>query len=86
MDVNTLASERSQLIGKRSGCSKALRKAGFILRTKIYAVSADHFAHMGRVFSATNADLRRSDRADGKYSEAAPANGESGISLLVLFY
>ena len=28
---------------------------------------ADHFAHVGRVFSATNADLRRSDRADAEY-------------------
>ncbi len=45
-------------------------KAGFILRTKIYAVYADHFAHVGRVFSATNADLRRSDRADGKYKHS----------------
>ena len=45
-------------------------KAGFILRTKIYAVYADHFAHVGCVFSATNADLRRSDRADGKYKHS----------------
>ena len=35
------------------------RKAGFTLRTQIYGVYADHFAHLGRVFSATNADLRR---------------------------
>ena len=50
--------------------STAFRKAGFIRRTKIYAVYADHFAHVGRVFSATNADLRRSDRADGKYKHS----------------
>ena len=42
-------------------------KAGFILRTQIYAVYADYFAHVGRVFSATNADLCRSDRADTEY-------------------
>ena len=48
----------------------AKSKAGFILRTKIYAVYADHFAHVGRVFSATNADLRRSHRADGKYKHS----------------
>ena len=41
--------------------------AGFILRTKIYAVYADYFAHVGRVLSAIYAYLRRSDRADGKY-------------------
>ena len=28
-------------------------KAGFILRMQIYAVYADHFAHVGRVFLAT---------------------------------
>ena len=49
---------------------RTARKAGFILRTKIYAVYADHFAHVGRVLSATNADLRRSDRADGKYKHS----------------
>ena len=37
---------------------------------QIYAVDADHFAHMGRVFSATNADLRRSDRADAEYKHS----------------
>ncbi len=53
-------------------------KAGFIPRTQIYAVYADHFAHVGRVFSATNADLRRSDRrsdrtdADYKHSYNTP--------------
>ena len=45
-------------------------KAGFILRTQIYALYADHFAHVGRVFSATNADLRRSDRADAEYKHS----------------
>ena len=34
-------------------------RAGFILRMQIYAVYADHFAHLERVFSVTNADLRR---------------------------
>ena len=42
-------------------------RAGFILRMQIYAVYADHFAHLGRVFSVTNADLRRRDRADAEY-------------------
>ena len=41
-----------------------------ILRTQIYTIYADYFAHVGRVFSATNADLRRSDRADGKYKQS----------------
>ena len=40
-----------------------MSKAGFTLRTQIYGVYADHFAHLGRVFSAINADLRRRDRA-----------------------
>ena len=35
-----------------------ISKAGFTLRTQIYAVYADHRGHLGRVFSATNADLR----------------------------
>ena len=43
---------------------------GFILRTQIYAVYADHFARVGRALSATNADLRRSDRADVKYKHS----------------
>ena len=47
-----------------------LKKAGFTLRAQIYAVYADHFAHLGRVFSATNADLRRSDRADAEYKHS----------------
>ena len=34
---------------------------------QIYAVYADHFAHLGRVFSVTNADLCRSDHADAEY-------------------
>ena len=38
-------------------------KAGFTLRTQIYGAYADHFAHLVRVFSATNADLRRRDRS-----------------------
>ena len=47
-------------------------KAWFILRTQIYAVClyADHFPHVGRVFSATNADLRRSDRTDAEYKHS----------------
>ena len=45
-------------------------KAGFILRTQIYAVYAAHFAHVGHVFSATNSDLRRSDRADAEYKHS----------------
>ena len=47
-----------------------LPKAGFILRTQIYAVYADHFARVGRALAATNADLRRSDRADVKYKHS----------------
>ena len=50
--------------------TQRLPKAGFILRTQIYAVYADHFAHVGRVFSAINADLRRSDRADAEYKHS----------------
>ena len=42
--------------------ARAARKAGFTLRTQIYGAYEDHFAHLGRVFSATNADLRRRDR------------------------
>ena len=45
-------------------------EAGFILRKQIYAIYADHFAHVGRAFSATNADLRRSDRADAEYKHS----------------
>ena len=45
-------------------------KAGFILRMQIYAVYADHFVDLGRVFSVTNADLRRMDRADAKYKHS----------------
>ena len=37
---------------------------------QIYAVYADHFAHVVHVFSATNADLRRSDRADAEYKHS----------------
>ena len=50
-------------------------KAGFTLRTQIYGAYADHFAHLGSVFSATNADLRRRDRAGGecKHSYNAPS-------------
>ena len=50
-------------------------KAGFILRTQIYGAYADHFAHLGRVFSATNADLRRKDRsgAECKHSYNTPS-------------
>ena len=68
-------------------------KAVFILRTQIYAVYADYFAHVGRVFSATNADLRRSGRADTEYywvclrrharrpsQEYKPPLGHTGIS------
>ena len=40
---------------------------GCIIRTQVYAVYADHFAHVGRVFSATNAHLRRSYRVDAEY-------------------
>ena len=45
-------------------------KAGFIPRTQIYGVYADHFAHLGHVFSATNADLRRRDRAGAEYKHS----------------
>ena len=45
-------------------------KAEFILRTQIYAVYADHFARAGCAPSATNADLRRSDRAYVKYEHS----------------
>ena len=31
---------------------------------------ADHFAHLGRVFLATNADLRRRDRAGAEYKHS----------------
>ena len=61
---------KNTCIGQSVGSDK--HKAGFILRTKIYAVYAYHFAHVGRVFSATNADLRRSDRADGSLSINTP--------------
>ena len=47
--------------------AQRLPKAGFILRTQIYAVYADHFAHVGLVFSATNADLRCSYCSDAEY-------------------
>ena len=47
-----------------------MSEAGFILRTQIYAVYADHFVHVERVFSATNADLRRSDHADAEYKHS----------------
>ena len=49
--------------------------AGFTLRTQIYGAYADHFAHSGRVFSATNADLRRRDRAGAecKHSYNTPS-------------
>ena len=52
-----------------------LLKAGFTLRTQIYGAYADHFAHLGRVFSATNADLRRRDRsgAECKHSYNTPS-------------
>ena len=39
----------------RFKCATAV-KAGFTLRTQIYCVNADHCAHLGRVFSGTNAD------------------------------
>ena len=50
-------------------------KAGFTLRTQFYGAYADHFAHLGRVFSATNADLRRRDRsgAECKHSYNTPS-------------
>ena len=47
----------------RADAGLSLAKAGFTLRTQIYGVNADHFAHLGRVFSATNADLRRRVRS-----------------------
>ena len=50
-------------------------KSGFtLLRTQIYAVYVDHCAHLGRVFSATNDDLRRRDRAGAecKHTYNAP--------------
>ena len=50
-------------------------KAGFTLRTQIYAAYADHLAHLGRVFSTTNADLCRRDRAGAecKHSYNTPS-------------
>ena len=45
-------------------------RVGFILRMQIYAVYADHFAHLGRVFSVTNADLRRRELAGGEYKHS----------------
>ena len=54
------------------------RKAGFILRTHIYGVYADHFAHLGRVFSATNADLRRRDRTGAEYKHSSYIIRRSG--------
>ena len=66
---NTIFSKRAILTFLTVDVCSA-RKAGFILRTQIYAVYADHCAHVGRVFSATNADLRRSDRADAEYKHS----------------
>ena len=49
--------------------------AGFTLRTQIYGAYADHFAHLERVFSATNADLRHRDHlgAECKHSYNSPS-------------
>ena len=49
--------------------------AGFTLRTQIYGAYAVHFAPLGHVFSATNADLRRRDRsgAECKHSYNTPS-------------
>ena len=56
-----------------------------LLRTQIYAVYADTFAHLGRVFSATNADLRRRDHADAEYLNTPtirrPGDVDAGLSL-----
>ena len=72
--LNVLPSQMStcvkQLFSSSLNHANRSSKAGFILRTKIYAVYADHFAHVGRVFSATNADLRRSEREYGKYKHS----------------
>ena len=56
-------------------CRIAASKAGFTLRTQIYGAYADHFAHLGRVFSTTNANLRRRDRsgAECKHSYNTPS-------------
>ena len=57
----------------------------FTLRTQIYGVYADHFAHLGRVFSATNADLRRRDRAGAEckhsYNIRRLLRVDAGLSL-----
>ena len=45
-------------------------KPGLIIRKQNYAIYADHFAHVGRVFSATNAHLHRSDCADAEYKHS----------------
>ena len=53
-------------------------KAGFIGRKQIYAVYADHFEHVGRIFSATNAHLR--------YAELSLANNLLPLRILSLVY
>ena len=47
---------------------------GFTLQTQIYGVD---FAHLGRVFSATNADLRRRDRAGAECKHSGSYNTPS---------
>ena len=60
------------VMSRRLAYSFQAGKAGFKpgLYFEIYAVYADHFAHVGRVFSAINADLRRSDRPDAEYKHS----------------
>ena len=65
-----VTNERARIVIK-----SRMTKAGFTLRTQIYGAYADHFAHLVRVFSATNADLRRRDRsgAECKHSYNTPS-------------
>ena len=50
-EEKTVKSERCSRV---TGATAMGPKAGFTLRTQIYGAYADHFAHLGRVFSATN--------------------------------
>ena len=56
-------------------------KAGFTLQMQIYGVYADHFAHLGRVFSATNADLHRCDRAGAECKHSYNTPSFTGLML-----
>ena len=71
-EEKTVKSERCSRV---TGATAMGPKAGFTLRTQIYGAYADHFAHLGRVFSATNDDLRCRDRsgAECKHSYNTPS-------------